>query len=30
MELRETFGAIGSAAEFGPRSGYDAPSTDLS
>jgi DNA-binding transcriptional MocR family regulator len=30
MELRETFGAIGSAAEFGPRSGYDAPSSDLS
>jgi DNA-binding transcriptional MocR family regulator len=30
MELRETFGAVGSAAEFGPRSGYDAPSTDLS
>ncbi len=30
MELRETFGATGSAAEFGPRSGYDAPSSDLS
>ena len=25
MELRETFGATGPAAELGPRSGYDGP-----
>lgn len=30
MELRETFGASSSTPEFGPRSGYDAPSSDLS
>jgi 2-aminoadipate transaminase len=30
MELRETFGATMTAPEFGPRSGYDGPSTDLS
>jgi hypothetical protein len=30
MELRETFGAGTPARGLGPRSGYDAPSSDLS
>jgi hypothetical protein len=30
MELRATFGAGAPAPGLGPRSGYDAPSSDLS
>ena len=30
MELRETFGAAAPVRGLGPRSGYDAPSSDLS